>query len=466
MWLLIKGGRVLDPAQGRDFLADVLINRAQGRIVAVGPGVRNELGAESPVETLDATGLCVAPGFIDLHTHLREPGREDEETIESGVQAAVAGGFTAVTAMPNTQPPADSAAVVEFVRRRGDELGLARVYPVGCISKGREGRELAPLGELAEAGARAFSDDGSPVMNARLMRLAMEYSLAVGLPLLLHEEDTNLTAEGVVNEGRSATLAGLKGMPAVAEEVLVARDLLLAAKTGARVHFCHLSSARSVEMVRQARGRGLAVTAEATPHHITLTDEAIRTYDARVKVNPPLRTGQDAEALVAGLADGTIGAIATDHAPHTQEEKEREFDVAPFGMVGLETAFAVAYTRLVRGGSGKSADGTGVDGRGAGGKRGEGAEGAGSGETPRLTLLQLVDRLSTGPARILGVPGGRLAAGDPADITLFDPEATVRVDAARFRSRSRNTPFDGWELRGQIVATLVGGRVVYRTERP
>jgi len=425
MRLLIKNGRVVDPSQSLDDRRDVLVEN--GRIAAIDSRIEIELSAE---EIFDASGLVVAPGFIDLHAHLREPGREDKETIETGTRAAAAGGFTSVCCMPNTNPVNDNAAVTRFVCERAKEKGAVNVFPIGAITVGLKGEALAEIGEMRSAGIVAISDDGHSVANSQIMRRAMEYAQDFGLPVVDHCEDPFLAAGGVMNEGYYSTLLGLKGMSRAAEEVHVARDIILAALTGARVHIAHLSTAGSLELVRQAKRRGLKVSCEVTPHHFTLTDEAVVGYDTNTKMNPPLRSLSDREALLEGIADGTVDAIATDHAPHHIDEKMLEYDRAPFGIIGLETALSLSLDRLFNSG--------------------------------RISLVRLVELLSTGPARVFNLDRGTLRAGAAADITIFDPNREVVVDATKFRSRSRNTPFDGWRLRGAPVATIVGGNVVFR----
>lgn len=422
--LLLRGGRVIDPASGRDERADVLL--AGGKVEAVGQG----LGTPDGAETIDAGGLVVAPGFIDLHTHLREPGQEDLETIATGAMSAVAGGFTAVCAMPNTDPVCDNQGVVGFVVSQAQRAGKARVYPIGAISLGQKGQQLAEFGELVGAGAVAVSDDGHPVMSSHLMRTALEYAKVFGIPVADHCEEMSLAEGGAMHEGIVSTRLGLKGIPAAAEEIMVARDILLAELTGGHVHLCHMSTRGSVELIRRAKEAGLRVTAEACPHHFTLTHEACEGYNTNAKMNPPLREDADREAIRDALRDGTIDAIATDHAPHHYDAKEREFDQAPNGIIGLETAFPLANAELV---------GSGV-----------------------LTLPQLVERMSTVPARIFGLPGGSLAKGAPADVVILDPDVAWTVDPSAFRSKSRNTPFGGRAVRGRAVATIVRGHVVFR----
>ncbi len=428
MKLLVRGGRVVDPSQGLDQPADVLIEH--GAVVRVEPSI----AVPAHGEVLEARGLVVAPGLIDIHVHLREPGQESKETVASGVAAAVAGGFTAVACMANTSPVNDSRLVTETILRSAERAGLARVYPIGAVSKKLEGDEMASFGQLAAAGCVAFSDDGRPVFNTELMRRALEYSRHFDRPIVQHAQDLDLTGDGVMHEGTSSACCGMPGIPGLAEEVMIARDLLLAEETGGRYHVAHLSTARSLRLVREARARSLQVTCEVTPHHLLLADRAVidAGFHAHWKMNPPLRDQRDVEGLVAGLADGSIDAIASDHAPHTADEKVLEFQTAPFGIVGLETTLALCLDRLVRPG--------------------------------RISLSRLIELLSTGPARVLGLPGGTLRPGALADVTLIDPERELEVVAARFRSKSRNTPFDGWKLRGAAVATIVGGRIVYRAD--
>jgi dihydroorotase len=422
--LLIRGGRVIDPASGRDEVADVLL--AGGKVEAVGQG----LGTPDGVETIDAGGFVVAPGFIDLHTHLREPGQEDLETIATGALSAVAGGFTAVCAMPNTDPVCDNQGVVGFVVSQAQRAGKARVYPIGAISLGQKGQQLAEFGELVAAGAVAVSDDGHPVMSSHLMRTALEYAKVFGIPVADHCEEMSLAEGGAMHEGIVSTRLGLKGIPAAAEEIMVARDILLAELTGGHVHLCHMSTRGSVALIQRAKEKGLRVTAEACPHHFTLTHDACDGFNTNAKMNPPLREDADREAIREALRDGTIDVIATDHAPHHYDAKEREFDQAPNGIIGLETAFPLANAELV---------GSGL-----------------------LTLAQLVERMSTVPARIFGLPGGSLAKGAPADVVVLDPEVEWTVDPAAFRSKSRNTPFAGRSVRGRAIVTIVRGQVVYR----
>jgi dihydroorotase len=428
MDLCLRGGRVIDPGRGFDAEADVLLK--DGVVARIGKGIAAGLPAD--VRVVDARGKWVVPGLIDLHTHLREPGHEYKEDIATGTRAAAAGGYTAVCAMPNTSPPNDSRAVTELIVRRAREAGAVRVFPVGAISKGLAGESLSEMGELKEAGCVAVSDDGRPVMNAELMRRAMEYARTFGLTIVQHCEDLTLSAEGAMNEGSVSTRAGIRAQPASAESAMVARDIELCGLTGARYHVAHVSSADSVRLIRAAKLRGLPVTCEVTPHHLTLTDEACAGYDTATKCNPPLRTAADVAALRDALADGTIDAVATDHAPHSRVEKDVEFEQAAFGMIGLETAVPLML-ELVRAGV--------------------------------LTAPTLMTRMSTTPAAIFGLPGGTLVEGAPADVTVIDPELEWTCDAAALRSRSRNTPFSGRALRGKAALTVVGGRIAYSGER-
>ncbi len=424
--LLIRGGRVVDPSQGIDRVDDVFVR--DGLVVSIGHGGGQPVGRAD--ETLEAAGLVVCPGLVDMHVHLREPGREEDETIESGTRAALAGGFTSVACIPNTEPPIDSQAAVEFIRQKAARADTCNVFVVACVSRGREGKELAEIGRLVEAGAVAFSDDGSPVYDAELMRRAFEYFRMFDKPFLAHEEVLELTAGGVMHEGLVSLVLGLPGMPAAAEEVMIGRDVALAETTGGRVHAMHVSTAGGVALIRDAKRRGIRITAEACPHHFTLTDESLRGFDANCKMSPPLRTAADVEAIIEGLVDGTIDCIATDHAPHAREKKLLEIDRAPFGILGLETAVVLSVTRLVA--------------------------------TGRIGWPRFVEALSLLPARILGLPRGTLQPGAVADITLIDPALSWRVDASHFASKSINTPFDGWTLQGRAVATIVSGRVKYR----
>jgi dihydroorotase len=419
MNLLIKNGRVVDPAGGTDTVQDVWVG--DGRINRVGKGLKAPAGAEA----IDATGKVVCPGFIDMHVHLREPGFEYKETIATGTRAAAAGGFTAVACMANTFPVNDNRAVTDYILARAKVEGVVRVYPIGAVTRNLEGQQLAELAEQAEAGCVAFSDDGKCVMNAELYRRAMEYTLPFGTPIISHAEDCHLAHGAPMNEGLVSTELGLSGQPGAAEDVMVARDIILAELTGAHLHIAHISTSGAVRLLREARARGVRVTAEVTPHHLLLTDETVRSYDPNCKMAPPLRTKQDVEACLEALADGTIDCVATDHAPHALSEKEGEFAEAAYGVVGLETAVPLLLDRLVRPGL--------------------------------LDLPTLVSRLSTAPARLLNLPGGSLAPGAAADITILDLEQPWTVDPATFRSRSRNTPFAGFSGSGAPWMTLVGG---------
>lgn len=421
--IVLRGGHVVDPAQGVDAQLDVLLS--DGVVARIG----RELEAPEGADVRDVAGLVVCPGLIDLHVHLREPGGEHKETIATGARAAAAGGFTAVCAMPNTDPPVDDPASVGYVRAAGLRARGARVYPVGAVSVGQASERLAEIGEMIEAGAVAFSDDGHPVADAALMRLALEYTSAFGVAVADHCEDKALSRGGSMNEGLVSTRLGLVGIPDAAEEMVIARDLLLAELTGGRLHLQHVSTRRGVEMIRVAKSRGVRVTAEATPHHLTLTDEAVEGYNTNAKVNPPLRSAEDVAGVREGVADGTLECIATDHAPHHYDEKEAAFEDAPFGLVGLETALGLCHTELVLGGV--------------------------------LSLSGLVARMSENPARAFGLPGGTLAPGSIADVTVFHPEEEWTVNPAEFLSKSRNTPFTGRRLRGRAHLTIVGGAVVF-----
>lgn len=423
--ILVRGGRVIDPKQQMDARLDVLL--ADGVVARIGE--RLDAG---DTRVVDAAGLVICPGLIDVHVHLREPGGEHKETIASGARAAAAGGFTAVVAMPNTDPPIDNPAAVGFVAAEGLRSGAARVYPAGAITLQQKGEQLAEFGEMMHAGAVAVTDDGRPVSDAGLMRMALQYARTFDLPVAVHEEDLALSRGGAMNEGLISTRLGLTGIPNAAEDVMIARDLLLAELTGGRIHVQHVSTRAGVEMIRAARARGVRVTAEATPHHFTLTDGAVERYRTDAKMNPPLRSATDRDAVREGVRDGTLDVIATDHAPHHYDEKEQAFEDAPFGIVGLETALGLAITELV--------------------------------DTGLLDLPTLIERMSCAPARALNLPGGTLAAGAPADLTLFDPQQEWTVDPSRFLSMSRNTPFRGRALRGRARYTIVGGRVVWEGE--
>jgi dihydroorotase len=425
--LLVRGGRVVDPAAGRDGTFDLLLRG--GVVVEVG----SRLSAGG-AKILDAAGLLVFPGFIDLHAHLREPGREQAETVATGLKAAAAGGFTAVCAMPNTDPVNDSRAISEYLVSKARGAAGPRLYPIGAVTRGQAGVDLAEFGEMQIGGAVAVSDDGKWLADGALLRRAFEHARLFGLPVIQHCEDPSLSGGAPMHEGAVSTRLGLPGQPGIAEAAAVARDLLVAEVSGGRLHVAHLSTARALELVREARARGLRVTCEVTPHHLTLTDEEIArsSFSTSYKMNPPLREPSDCAALAAGLEDGTVDAVATDHAPHHEDDKALDFETAPFGVVGLETAAAVVYDRLVR--------------------------------TGRLSLGRFAEVFSAGPARALDLPGGTLAPGAPANVTLFDPQRRWRVDASRFESLSRNTPFEGWELVGAPAATIVEGRVVWKRE--
>ena len=424
--LLLRGGRVIDPTQSMDAAGDVLV--ADGKIESLGGAI--DVGARDDVEVIDCGGLVVAPGFIDVHCHLREPGREDVETIATGARAAAVGGFTAVCAMPNTQPVTDNQAAVGFVLRQGQMANAARVHPIGAISLGQEGKALAEFGEMVGAGAVAVSDDGRPVASAHLMRTALEYARTFGIPVADHCEEPTLAAGGAMNEGLVSARLGLKGIPAEAEEIMVIRDILLARRTGGHVHLCHMSTKGSVELIRWGKERGINVTAEACPHHLSLTENEVNGYNTNAKMNPPLRTEADVEAIREAVRDGTIDLVATDHAPHHYDEKEREFADAPNGIVGLETALAVVMKWLVKPGI--------------------------------IDLATLIDRMSVSPARIFNLPGGSLQRGAVADVTVFDPAREWTVDPARFVSKGRNSPYVGHTLQGVVMCTIVGGRIVHQ----
>lgn len=430
MTILIKGGRVIDPGRVNG-PADVLIGN--GKIVAIGPNLKADAGTSGSAPTVvDATGKLVVPGFIDLHVHFREPGFEYKETIQTGTEAAAAGGFTSVCCMPNTNPVNDNQAVTEFILDRARASGSAHVFPIGAITKGSEGKELAEIGDLRRAGCVAISDDGRPVMNSLVMRRAMEYALAFDLPVVDHCEDLHLSEGGCMNEGIVSTELGLPGIPAAAEDVQVARNIALAELTGARLHLAHVSTAGSVRMIREAKARGIRVTAEACPHHFSLTEEAIRGFDSHAKMNPPLRTKQDVQAIREGLRDGTIDAIATDHAPHAVEEKQQEFAAAPFGVVGLETALPLTLGLVEEG---------------------------------VLPLERAVAALTTEPARVIGLSKGTLVPGADADVVMVDPEAAWVVDPSRFCSKGRNTPFAGWKVKGRVTLTILNGTIVFQAGR-
>ena len=418
--ILVRGARVVDPANETDEVRDICVR--EGMIVP-----EDDLGSD--YETFDASGLVASPGFVDVHVHLRQPGKTDAETVKTGTMAAAAGGFTSIVAMPNTSPVADTAAQIQYLVQLAEREGVVHVLPCGAMSKGLEGREMAPIGALASAGAVALSDDGKCIQDHDLMRHIVEYSSSFGLPIMDHCEDSILAAGGVMNEGYWSVLLGMKGMPSAAEEMMIARNIMLSRMSNWRIHMQHVSCRESVELLRHARAQGIMVTGEATPHHIALTDVEIKRFDTNYKMNPPLRTEADRQAVIEGLRDGTLTIIATDHAPHTATAKQVEFDYAPFGIIGLETAFGVSMTELYH---------TGV-----------------------LTLKQLIAKFTTGPAELLGLPVGTLSCGEAADITLFDPDAEYTFDSGKFFSKSRNTPFNGYKAKGCVCATFVSGKCVY-----
>lgn len=427
--LIIAGGKVIDPASGLEETADIYI--LSGKILKIeskrlisGKKLKSSFG-----EVIDARGKFVVPGLIDMHVHLREPGREDEETILSGSQAAVSGGFTSICCMPNTHPPLDNQEQIKFVLEKAREAAC-HVYPVGAITKKQEGKELAEIGDMVQAGAIAVSDDGLPVMNSEIMRRAMEYTKMFDILVIEHCEDLSLSANGVMNESFVSTSLGLPGIPSISEEIMVYRDIRLAEYTGAKVHIAHVSTAGSVELIREAKKKNIQVTCEVTPHHFTLTDDCVKTFDTNYKMKPPLRTRADVDALKEGLKDGTIDCIATDHAPHSSEEKETEFDQAPFGIVGLETALGLVVSELI--------------------------------EKGVLSWTQAIAKMTVNPAKILGLDTARIKGGYPADLTIIDPKASWTVDVSKFRSKSRNSPFGGRKMKGRVVCTIVGGQVVYR----
>lgn len=425
MKLLIKNGRVIDPARKIDERLNIYIENG---LISGYPGKISSIEKKKELRVIDASGNVVCPGFIDVHVHLREPGYEHKETIRTGTFSAAAGGFTSIACMPNTSPINDNASVTEYILLKARTEGIVNVFPIGAISKEEKGETLAGIGEMYEAGCVAISDDGMPVINSNLMRRAMEYVTPFGIPVITHAEDKFLSNEGVMNEGEVSTMLGLKGIPASSEEVMIYRDINLAELTGAHLHVAHVSTVGSARLVREAKSRGINVTAEVTPHHFTLTDEALRDYDTNAKMNPPLRTEKDIIAMKEALSDGTIDTIATDHAPHSEDEKKVEFDMAPFGIVGLETALGLSM-RLV--------------------------------EEKVLTLNEMIGKLTLNPSLVLGIERGTIAKGSVADIVIFDPEEEYRVDPKGFFSKGKNTPFAGWKLKGRVKQTIVSGKVVY-----
>jgi len=423
--ILVKGGRIIDPSNNRDEKADILIEN--GRIKEIG-SLEMRIPHFKPSEILDARGLLVVPGLIDMHVHLREPGREDEETIQTGTLAGAKGGFTTLCCMANTNPPLDTQGSLQFVINKSRERGYCRVLPIGAITKGLKGEELTEIGELVEAGAVAISDDGKPVRNSELMRRALEYTKMFKIPVISHCEDLDLSFGGVMNENFSSAVLGMKGIPNAAEEVMVARDIILAKLSGGRVHLAHLSTAGSVELVRRAKQDGILVTAETAPHYFTLTDEAVKGFDTNTKVNPPLRTKRDTEAIKQGLADGIIDVIASDHAPHSIVEKEVEFDAAPFGIIGLETTLGLVLTQLV--------------------------------EPGVLSLSEAIAKMTINPSSLLGLDLGNLRVGSPGDLTLIDLDQEWIVEVEKFATKSKNSPFGGWRMKGKAVVSIVGGKIM------
>ncbi len=423
MNLLIKSGRVINPATQLDKVSDILIEK--GKIVKIG-----EIAKVPPdFKLIPAENKVVFPGLIDLHTHLREPGREDAETIETGTRAAARGGYTGVLCMPNTEPPVDSRSVVEFIQNQAKRKGLVNVYVCGTITKHRLGETISEIGDLKEAGVVALSDDGSPVVNSEVMRCALEYSKMFNLIIISHSEDMYLSDEGVMHEGFISTRLGFQGIPAIAEEIAVSRDIMLAEYTGGKLHLAHISTKGSVELIRQAKKRGIKITAETCPHYFSLTDEAVESFRTSTKVKPPLRSEKDREAIIKGLKDGTIDAIATDHAPHTQAEKELDYNSAPFGISGLETSLSLAVTKLIK--------------------------------EEKFDFITLAAKMSLNPAHILGLEKGKIEVGAEADLTIFDPEKEYKVEVEKFASQGKNSPFEGLKLQGTVEVTIVGGKIVY-----
>lgn len=418
---ILKGGRIIDPARNIDKKGDIGVQN--GKIV-------NLKSLKSP-EIINASGLVVAPGFIDLHVHLRQPGRTDKETIATGSRAAAAGGFTTIVAMPNTSPAADNAGTIEYIKTHAKAEGVVKIFPAAAMTKGLEGDSMAGIGSLKRRGVVAITDDGKCVQNHEIMRHIIEYAKTFSLPILDHCEDENLASDGVMHEGQWSTLLGLRGIPAAAEELMVARDIILAEIVNWKVHVQHISTKGSVRMVKDAQKRGIPVSAEVTPHHISLDDETVKQFDTNYKMNPPLRSEDHIKALIKGLKDGTISCIATDHAPHTETDKMVEFDYAPFGIIGLETALPVCLTELYH--------------------------------KKHLSLAELVSKFTKGPAEVLGIDAGTLAEDSNADITIFDPDAEYTIDSSTFHSKSRNTPFNGWKVKGKVAATIVNGKIIYST---
>jgi dihydroorotase len=421
--ILIQNGRVIDPATGHDGVANLWIEN--GTIAAIGGLDR------AATETIDARGKLIVPGLIDMHVHLREPGREEDETIATGCAAAIAGGVTSVACMPNTEPPLDCQSAAEFVIQQAKRAGLANVFPVGCLTKGKQGNDLSEMGGLVQGGAVAFTDDGTPVTDSEVMRRAMEYARGLGKTVLSHSEDLALTRGAVMHEGTESLKLGLKGYPAAAEEIMIYREIALAEITGARLHILHVSSARGVELIRWAREKGLAVTGEASPHHLLLNDTHLSGFDTNYKMSPPLRDKKDSEALIQGLKDGVITVLATDHAPHSIEKKMREIDQAPNGIIGLETFLPTCVKALI--------------------------------EPGHLSWPQMIAMMTLHPAQVLGIDRGTLKVGAPADVTIIDPEREWTIDVNKFRSKSRNCPFGGWKVKGLAEQVIVGGRVVQRS---
>jgi dihydroorotase len=422
---ILQGARVIDFSQGIDKVKDVLI--VDGKIAAVDDKVQI-----SGADIIDVSGMILTPGLVDIHVHLREPGYEYKEDICSGAKSAAAGGFTTIACMPNTNPPLDNAALIEFVKTKAEKAGQVRVLPIGCVSKGLKGAEITEMGDMVKSGAVAFSDDGKPVADSALMRKAMLYASMFDKVIIDHCEEPSLFKEGQINEGYISTLLGLKGIPVSAEEIMVARNIILAKELDTRIHIAHVSTRGSVELIRRAKAQGVRVTCEATPHHLVLTEEAVMNYNTNAKVNPPLRTNEDVRALLEGLIDGTVDVIATDHAPHSLDEKDVEFDGAAFGISGLETALGLVLTHLV--GPGK------------------------------LSIPQAIGKMTCGPAGVLGLDAGTLQVGKPADITIFDPNLEWTVDSSKFVSKGKNTPFNGWNINGKAIITIVGGKFVYVDE--